>query len=69
MGLQWGNNFYMCSYRENISKIFFSITTGPEKLKLHESYLTKYKSKFVKIMAPGGRVGPKWWKLFLHVFI
>jgi tRNA G37 N-methylase Trm5 len=41
---------YMCLYKENILKIFFSRTTGSEKLKLNE---TLYKSKFVQIMAPG----------------
>jgi hypothetical protein len=28
-----GNCFYMCLYRENIFKIFFTRTTGLEKLK------------------------------------
>jgi hypothetical protein len=41
----------------------FSQTTEPEELS------DSTKIKFVKIMAPGGRVGPQMGKLFLHVLI
>jgi hypothetical protein len=59
-GIGWGhirrNCFYMSLYRKTILKIF-SRTTGPKELNLHESSVTFYKRKFVKIMALGGRVG------------
>jgi hypothetical protein len=45
-----------------ISKIFLKSSKEPQdrkSLNLHESVLTKYNSKFVKIMAPGGRKGPQ----------
>jgi hypothetical protein len=46
-----------------IYNIFLKIllrTAWPEKLKLHESFLTSYmyKINIVKIMAPVGRMGP-----------
>ena len=35
MALPQGNLFYIDSYRENSSAIFFSETTGPVKAKFH----------------------------------
>jgi hypothetical protein len=44
---------------EEYFKKMFSSTTGPEKLNLHEGFLTMYKCKFVKVMKPRGRIGPQ----------